>query len=98
VNENRSPGPKDHHRYASGSDNAHWYWSCTQHRENASNVYDVDFTDGDDDWDHKDNNSLSGRVVRAELEAPFPILLSGNGPYFCAFHIGTYKKIFNAVA
>jgi len=58
-----------------GSDNAHWQWSCTENPDNPSNVYDVDFTDGDDDWDHKDNNRLSARpVCLAELDAPFSIL------------------------
>jgi hypothetical protein len=50
-----------------GSDLAHWYWSATEHRANPSTVYDVDFTDGDDDWDHKDTNDLSSRPVRAEI-------------------------------
>ena len=51
----------------SGSANARWYWSCTEHREIASHVYDIDFTDGVDDWDHKDYLELSTRPVRAEL-------------------------------
>ena len=72
---NRSSRPRDHHRYASGSDNAHWQWSATENPDNSSNVYNVDFTDGDDDWDHKDNNRLSSRpVALAELDASFSIL------------------------
>ncbi len=50
-----------------GSGYAHWYWSCTEHRDNPAIVYDVDFTDGHDGWGHKDYISLSSRVVRAEL-------------------------------
>ena len=50
-----------------GSVGAHWYWSCTERREYASHVYDVDFTDGDADWVHKDSPELSTRPVRAEL-------------------------------
>ena len=52
---------------ASGSGTAHWYWSCTEHREFPSSVYGVGFTDGGDGWLRKDLNSLSARVVRAEL-------------------------------
>jgi len=52
---------------ASGSVFDRWYWSCTQRREDASDVFDVDFADGDGVWDLKDYLSLSGRVVRAEL-------------------------------
>jgi hypothetical protein len=48
----------------SGSDFAHWYWSCTEPRDDASKVYDVDFTDGGGGWDHKDTISLSSRLVR----------------------------------
>jgi len=66
ANEHRSSLSRDRHRYVSGSDNAHWYWSSTEHRDNADYVYDVDFTDGDDDWDHKDNNRLSCRPCRVE--------------------------------
>lgn len=51
---------------ASGSGLALWYWSCTEYRSASSLVYAVDFTDGLDHWDHKDNFSLSSRVVRAE--------------------------------
>jgi len=51
----------------SGSGNAHWYWSCTEHREAASYVSGLDFTDGDDDWVHKGAHELSTRPVRAEL-------------------------------
>ncbi len=65
---------RDRHQCVRGSDNAHWQWSATENPDNPSNVYDVDFTDGDDDWDHKDNNSLSSRpVALEELDAPFSI-------------------------
>ena len=51
----------------SGSGLAHWYWSLTERPDIPSSVYGVDFTDGDDGWDHKDDYELSSRVVRAEL-------------------------------
>ena len=50
-----------------GSDHAHWYWSATEHRANPSDVYAVDFTDGDDVWARKGVHVLSSRPVRAEL-------------------------------
>jgi hypothetical protein len=50
-----------------GSGNARWYWSCTEHPDVSSIVCDVNFTDGDGDWDGKDNYKLSTRSVRAEL-------------------------------
>ena len=50
-----------------GSGYAHWYWSSTEHPDNSSLVYNVDFTDGDDDWDHKDVYKLSTRPVWVEL-------------------------------
>ena len=50
-----------------GSDDARWYWSCTEHPDNSSDVYNVYFTDGDDVWNVKDNFKLSTRPVRAEL-------------------------------
>lgn len=50
-----------------GSDHAHWYWTASEHRDIPSPVYVVVFTDGDDDWDHKDGFALSSRPVRAEL-------------------------------
>jgi len=50
-----------------GSGLAHCYWSCTEHREHASSVYVIAFTDGDDGWARKDNGELSTRPVRAEL-------------------------------
>jgi hypothetical protein len=51
----------------SGSDGAHWYWSCTERPFNSSYVYSVNFTDGYDGWDGKDDCKLSTRPVRAEL-------------------------------
>ena len=50
-----------------GSDYAHWYWPASEHRDDPSLVCDVDFTDGDGDWDRKGNVDLSSRPVRAEL-------------------------------
>ena len=67
---------------SNGSDCAHWYWSCTEHRDNPSNVWNVRFSDGDDDWNDKDNNELSTRLVRAELESPFSILFQVVGLIF----------------
>lgn len=58
-----------------GSDNAHWYVSSTEYRDNRANVYGTNFTDGDDDWDHKDNNDWSLRPFVAELGSPFSILI-----------------------
>lgn len=52
---------------ASGSDYAYWYWSCTEHRDDASRVYAVDFTVGQVGWFCKDYGSLSSRLVRMEL-------------------------------
>ncbi len=52
----------------SGSVNAHWQWSSTEHPVNPSSVYDVDFTNGDDDWDHKGLNRLSSRPVALEFQ------------------------------
>lgn len=46
---------------------AHWYWSCTEARDDSSKVYDVDFTDGYDGWGYKFNDELSTRPVRAVL-------------------------------
>jgi hypothetical protein len=50
----------------SGSGFAHWYWSCAEDREDPSDVYVVDFTDGDDGWYPKDDFSLSSRPLRTE--------------------------------
>ena len=50
-----------------GSDDARWYWSCTERPDDSSIVYNVDFTDGDDVWHGKDYYELSTRPVRAEL-------------------------------
>lgn len=47
-----------------GSATAHWYWSCTEHRDVPSGVYFVDFTDGRDGWDHKGGHSLSSRLIK----------------------------------
>ena len=50
-----------------GSGDAHWYWSCTEHPDYSSYVYNVHFTDGDDGWGGKGDCKLSTRPVRAEL-------------------------------
>jgi len=59
----RLSGPRDCHRRDSDSDNGNWYWSCTENRTDRSNVYNVRFTDGDDNWNSKDNYALSVRPV-----------------------------------
>jgi hypothetical protein len=46
------------------SDNGHWYWSCTEHRTDRSDVYNVQFTDGDFSWNSKGHYALSVRPVR----------------------------------
>jgi hypothetical protein len=67
IYKNRNEGAlKGTFNESAGSGLAHWYWSCTEHREDPSFVYTVDFTDGDDVWGHKDNGSLSSRPLRAE--------------------------------
>lgn len=48
----------------SGSDFPQWYWSCTEHREFPAHVWGANFSDGNVDWDHKDNLRLSCRLVR----------------------------------
>lgn len=58
---------KDTFMTKSGSGHALWYWSLTEHPDDPSGVYGVDFTDGDDGWGRKDDYELSSRVVRAEL-------------------------------
>jgi hypothetical protein len=50
----------------SGSGYKVWYWSCTEHRDNQSNVWTARFSDGDDDWNNKNNNRLSCRPCRVE--------------------------------
>jgi hypothetical protein len=51
---------------APGSGDAHWYWSSTERLEDQSTVWAVGFTFGGVVWGHKDNDSLSARVVRVE--------------------------------
>lgn len=46
-----------------GSGFALWQWSCTESPVDPSDVCDVDFTDGDGGWDHKDVFRLSARPV-----------------------------------
>lgn len=52
---------------ASGTGLARWQWSCTPDRDDPDGVRAVDFTDGTDDWTHRDNHRLSGRACFAEL-------------------------------
>jgi hypothetical protein len=56
----------------SGSGNARWYLSLTEHPDDPSYVYNVRFTDGGSGLDRKDNrelydHELSSRVVLAKL-------------------------------
>lgn len=48
----------------SGSDFPDWYWSSTEDRLTPSNVHLVRFSDGDEDWNRKDDCRLSCRPVR----------------------------------
>lgn len=66
---------RDHHQTSNDSGNAHWQFTATENPDNRSNVYSVDFTDGDNNWDHKGNDHSSSRpVAPAELDASFSIL------------------------
>jgi hypothetical protein len=49
---------------SSGSDYPVWYWSSTEGRDYPSNVWFVRFSDGREDWNHKDTLRLSCRPVR----------------------------------
>ena len=49
---------------SSGSDFPDWYCSSTEDRVNPSCVWDVQFSDGYEDWHRKDNDRLSCRPVR----------------------------------
>jgi hypothetical protein len=51
----------------SGSDNAPWYWSCTELASYSSLAWHQRFTDGGDGWGRKDYYELFVRCVRAEL-------------------------------
>ncbi len=102
MNEHSFVRPRDRHRYASGSDNANWYWSCTEHRDNSSNVWAVRFSDGDDNWNDKDNNRLSCRPCRVEgaddpLSDPFHSQNNGEGIKKMMTDDGpTIEAVFNA--
>ena len=48
----------------SGSDYPAWYWSRTPHRGYPASVDIVRFSDGDENWLHKDITRLSCRLVR----------------------------------
>lgn len=54
----------------SGSVCPQWYWSCTELREDPTYAWSADFSDGYVDWDHKDGNRLSCRLVRLVPVAP----------------------------
>jgi len=43
-----------------------WYWSCTEHRDHTSFVWNTRFSDGGDDWHGIDNPRLSCRPCRVE--------------------------------
>jgi hypothetical protein len=49
---------------SSGSDYPVWYWSSTENRDSPSDVWNVRFSDGLEDWNHKDLIRLSCRPVR----------------------------------
>jgi len=59
---------------SSGSGFPDWYWSSTEDRDGPSYVHGVRFSDGDEDWGHKDIIRLSCRPVRlvATSSAPAP--------------------------
>jgi hypothetical protein len=50
----------------SGSGLFVWYWSCTEHRDDTSYVWNTRFSDGDDDWDLNDIYRLSCRPCLVE--------------------------------
>jgi hypothetical protein len=54
-----------------GSGFPDWYWSSTEYLGNPSHVWSVRFSDGNGDWDRKDDDRLSCRPVRlVEVAAP----------------------------
>ena len=55
----------------SGSAYPDWHWSPTPHRGYPAYVGIVRFSDGLEDWEHKDNLRLSCRPVRL-VAAPIP--------------------------
>ena len=50
-----------------GTDYAHWQWSCTPDRGYPGGVRAVVFAVGDGDWGRRDGGRLSGRACFAEL-------------------------------
>jgi hypothetical protein len=50
---------------------AHWQFTATEVPDLRSYVYSVDFTDGDNNWDHKGNDHSSSRPVALQI-APAP--------------------------
>jgi hypothetical protein len=47
-----------------GYDTPHWYWSSTERRRDLPRARSVRFSDGNEDWDHKDYFCFSCRPVR----------------------------------
>ena len=41
----------------------HWYWSSTERRGGSAYVYNVDFTDGDDDWNRDGDDDWNRKVL-----------------------------------
>lgn len=56
-----------------GSDFPDWYWSSTEYRGNPDYVCNVRFSDGIDNWSHKDYGRLSCRPVRLVAATPSPV-------------------------
>ena len=53
-----------------GEELSEWYWSCTEHKKKASNVYSIvpSFSLFKvSEWENKDDKKMSVRPVRAEL-------------------------------
>ena len=56
---------------SSGSGDAHWQFTATEHSDYRSDVSSVVFTDGDGHWDHKGVDRSSSRPVALQI-APAP--------------------------
>ncbi len=63
----RMPAGSEYVTVNNGSDDARWYWSCTERPDDSSDVYNVQFSVGELHWDFKDLFKVSVRPVRAEL-------------------------------
>ena len=80
---NRPPDQEITIKTSNDSGNAHWQRTATENPDNRSNVYTVDFTDGDNNWDDKGHDHSSCRpLAPAELDAPFSILFYEFGIIF----------------